>query len=223
MKIPRLSPLSLLPSRALPLLLLLCLALLPLSVFAEDTPEVLRPPKGAQIAIVVFQDLQCPQCGRLAPLLAQASRDYKIPLVQHDFPLPQHNWSFEAAVMARYFDTHSKDIGNAFRDSVFAHQLEIIPQNLRAFADKFAAEHKITLPFVVDPDGKLAALVNADRDLGKTLKIVHTPTIWVVCDKRGGKPFVEVEEPQKNLFAIIDEMKKEPEPPAKAVSHPHIR
>jgi hypothetical protein len=46
-----------------------------------------------------------------APLLVQASRTYKIPLVQHDFPLPMHNWSFEAAVLARYFDTHSKDIG----------------------------------------------------------------------------------------------------------------
>ena len=56
---------------------------------------------------------------------------YKIPLVQHDFPLPLHNWSFEAAVLARYFDTHSKEIGNDFRDTVFAHQMEIIPQNLR--------------------------------------------------------------------------------------------
>src|ERR1700733_13059387 len=73
------------------------------SAFGEDVPEALRPPKGAQVAIVVFEDLQCPQCGRVAPLLAQASKTYKIPLVQHDFPLPMHNWSFDAAVFARYF------------------------------------------------------------------------------------------------------------------------
>jgi protein-disulfide isomerase len=198
------------------------MVLLALPVFAQDPPEALRPPKGAQMAIVVFEDMQCPQCGHLAPLLAQASHDYKIPLVQHDFPLPMHNWSFEAAVFARYFDTHSKEVGNDFRAAVFAHQLEIVPQNLRAFAEKFAAEHKITLPFVVDPDGKLAALVTADREVGKSLNIVHTPTIWVVSSKRGGRPYVEVEDPQTKLFALIDAMKKEQEPPTKNVSHPHV-
>src|ERR1700731_2718094 len=102
-------------SRLMPLSLFLFF----LPVFAQDAPEALRPPKGAQVALVVFEDLQCPQCGRVAPLLTQASKTYKIPLVQHDFPLPMHNWSFDAAVMARYFDTHSKDIGNKFRENVF--------------------------------------------------------------------------------------------------------
>ena len=55
--------------------------------------EVLRPPKGAPVALVVFEDLQCPQCRRVAPILEQASKTYKIPLVRHDFPLPMHNWS----------------------------------------------------------------------------------------------------------------------------------
>jgi len=195
---------SLLPAS----LVLACLVVLCLPVFAEDVPEALRPPKGAQVAIVVFEDLQCPQCGRVAPLLVQASRTYKIPLVQHDFPLPSHNWSFDAAVLARYFDTHSKEIGNEFRETVFAHQLEIFPQNLRGFADKFAAEHKIALPFVVDPEGKLAGLVRADKDLGISLHIEHTPTIWVVSSKRTGKPYVEVTDTSQ-LYAMIDAMKKE--------------
>jgi protein-disulfide isomerase len=187
---------------------LACIALLCLPAFAEDVPETLRPPKGSTIAIVVFEDLQCPQCGRVAPLLAAASRTYKIPLVQHDFPLPMHNWSFDAAVLARYFDTHSKDLGNEFRAEVFAHQMEINPQNLRGFADKFASDHKTSLPFVVDPDGKLAGLVRADKDLGLSLKIDHTPTIWVVTGKHTDKPFVEVTDTSK-LYLLIDEMKKE--------------
>jgi protein-disulfide isomerase len=177
-----------------------------LSLFAQDAPEALRPPKGAQTALVVFEDLQCPQCGRVAPLLEQASRTYKIPLVQHDFPLPMHNWSFDAAVMARYFDTHSKDLGNAFRATVFEHQMEINPHNLRAFADKFATEHKVTLPFVVDPDGKLAGLVKADKDVGVNLHVDHTPTIWIVSNKKGGKPFVEVTDTSQ-LYVTIDAMK----------------
>ncbi|HXB98801.1 MAG TPA: thioredoxin domain-containing protein [Terriglobales bacterium] len=187
--------------------LLLSFVLLCLPVFAQDVPEALRPPKGASVAIVVFEDLQCPQCGRVAPLLAQASRAYKIPLVQHDFPLPMHNWSLDAAVMARYFDTHSKDIGNEFRATVFEHQIEITPQNLRAFEEKFAAEHKISLPFVVDPDGKLAGLVKADKDLGLSLHVDHTPTIWIVSNKRS-TPYVEVKDTNQ-LYLMIDAMKKE--------------
>jgi len=191
-----------------PYLLALALALLCLPVFADEVPEALRPPKGAQLAIVVFEDLQCPSCGLKAPLLEQASRTYKIPLVQHDFPLPMHNWSFDAAVLARYFDAHSKQIGDEFRADVFAHQNEINPQNLRAFAERFGTDHKIGLPFVIDPDGKLASLVKADKDLGISLHINHTPTIWIVSNKHNAKPYVEVEDTNQ-LYLMIDAMKKD--------------
>lgn len=194
--------------RLLLLGILMYVVLLCLPAFAEDVPEALRPPKGAQVALVVFEDLQCPDCRRAAPLVAQAGQTYKIPVVRHDFPLPMHNWSFDAAILARYFDTHSKTLGNAFRDYVFEHQLEIIPDTLRGFAEKFAAEHKIDLPFVVDPAGRLAALVLADKELGTSLGINHTPTIWVVGNKRTGKPFVEVVD-RTQLYALIDAMKKE--------------
>ncbi len=63
-----------------------------------------------------------------------------------------HNWSYQAAVMARYFDVHSsKALGNEFRDYIFSNQLEINPQNLRGYAEKFASEHKVEFPFVIDP------------------------------------------------------------------------
>src|SRR5215212_7296411 len=84
------------------------------SAAVNDT-SALRPPKGAKVAIVVFEDLQCPDCSRAEPLLEEASKTYKIPIVRHDFPLPMHNWSFEAHVMARYFDTKSTQIGEEFR------------------------------------------------------------------------------------------------------------
>jgi len=185
---------------------LLLVVALCLPVFADDVPEALRPPKGSQMALVVFEDLQCPQCGRVAPLLDQASHTYKIPLIQHDFPLPLHNWSFNAAVIARYFDTKSKEVGNEFRLDVFQHQLEINPQNLHAYSEKFANAHKIGLPFVVDPDGKLAALVNADKDLALSLHIGHTPTIYIVSNKKAGKPYVEVTDTSQ-LYVMIDAMK----------------
>jgi protein-disulfide isomerase len=175
---------------------------------AQDKASLLRPPKGATVAIVIFEDLECPDCARAAPLVEEAARTYKIPVVRHDFPLPMHPWAYDAAILARYFDTHSKSLGNDFRDTVFKHQIEITKDNLRSFAEKFAQSHKIDLPFVVDPDGKLAALVNADRDRGIQLGLQHTPTLYVVSNKRSGTPFVEVVD-RSQLFQLIDTMRKE--------------
>ncbi|HET6176105.1 MAG TPA: thioredoxin domain-containing protein [Candidatus Sulfotelmatobacter sp.] len=176
---------------------------------AQDTPDtVLRPPKGSQVAIVVFEDLQCPMCRRTAPLVEQASKTYKIPVVRHDFPLPMHNWSYQAAIMARYFDTYSKSLGNEFRDYIFENQLEVNPQNLRSFGEKFAAAHKVDLPFVIDQGGKLSALVNADRDLGKAIKLDHTPTVYIVSSRHPAKPYIEVKD-NTQLYTTIDAMMKE--------------
>jgi len=175
---------------------------------ADDVNSILRPPKGAQVAIVVFEDLQCPQCRRVAPILKEAARTYKIPLVRHDFPLPMHNWSYDAAVMARYFDATSKTLGNDFRDYIFSNQFEINPQNLRSYAEKFSSEHKVEFPFVVDPQGKYAAEVNADRDLGKAIKLDHTPTVYVVSSRHPERPFVEMKD-SSQLYALIDAMLKE--------------
>jgi protein-disulfide isomerase len=176
---------------------------------AQDTPEtVLRPPKGAQVAIVVFEDLECPMCRRTAPLVEQASKQYNIPVVRHDFPLPMHPWSYQAAVMARYFDTHSKALGNEFRDYVFQNQLEITLQNLRGYAEKFAADHKVDFPFVIDPSGKLAAEVNADKNLGQAIHLDHTPTVYIVSSRNPSKPYIEVKD-NSQLYATIDAMMKD--------------
>jgi protein-disulfide isomerase len=175
---------------------------------AQAVDPALRPPKGAQVAIVVFEDLQCPDCRRAAPLLEEAGRTYKIPVVRHDFPLPMHNWSFDAAIIAHYFDARSKQLGSDFRDYIFQHQPEITPPTLRGFAEKFATDHKVDLPFVLDPQGKLATEINQDRSLGQRVGIEHTPTIYVVSNRTQGKPFVEVVD-RTQLFQLIDAMKNE--------------
>ncbi len=178
-------------------------------VRAQETPQsALRPPKGSQVAIVVFEDLECPMCRRTAPLVEQASKTYKIPLIRHDFPLPMHPWSYDAAVIAHYFDSHSKALGSEFRDYVFQNQLEIDKANLRGYAEKFATSHKVDLPFVVDPGGKFSAEVNAERDLGKELKLDHTPTVYIVSNKNPSRPYVEVKD-NNQLYSTIDAMMKE--------------
>jgi protein-disulfide isomerase len=167
--------------------------------------SALKPPAGARVAIVEFADYECPDCARANPLLKEAAAKYKIPLVLHDFPLPMHNWSFTAAVNARWFDTKSKALGDEYRDQVFANQISIYsPVILAQFTQKFAADHHVALPFALDPQGKLAAGVKADYALGQRIGIEHTPTIWVVTANSKGAPFVEVVDRSK-LFQLIDQ------------------
>lgn len=183
--------------------------LLALPALAQDPKSmVLRPPKGVKVALVVFEDLQCPDCGRAAPLLSQASKTYKIPQIRYDFPLPIHNWSRQGAVYAKFFDTKSKALGDDFRDYIFRNQPAITKDNLRQWVSKFADEHKVALPFAVDPTGELERKVEHDIDLGKSVGVDHTPTIYVVSDARAGVPFVEVVD-RSQLYQMIDEMKRQ--------------
>ena len=58
------------------------LAITSLCATAQDTVDtVLRPPKGAQLAIVIFEDLECPMCRRTAPLVEQAEGEPALPCV----------------------------------------------------------------------------------------------------------------------------------------------
>jgi protein-disulfide isomerase len=168
-------------------------------------PAALRPPAGARVAIVEFDDMECPDCAHANPLLKEASEKYNIPWVRHDFPLPFHAWSFQAAVNARWFDTKSKKLGDEYRDAVFANQPSITNLNvLRQFTENWAKNHNIQLPFALDPQGKLAAEVKADYALGQRVGIEHTPTIWVVTSNSKGAPFIEVVDRTK-LFQLIDQ------------------
>jgi len=166
--------------------------------------------------MVEFEDMECPDCARANPLLKEAAAKYKIPWVRHDFPLAMHNWSFQAAVNARWFDTRSKALGDEYRDEVFANQYAIVsPETLRQFTEKYAAGHGIALPFAIDPQGMLTNLVKADYALGQRVGIEHTPTIWVVTANSKGAPFVEVLDRTK-LFQMIDQALADTAAPAKA-------
>jgi protein-disulfide isomerase len=169
----------------------------------------LKPPKGAKVAIVVFEDLQCPDCGRAHPLVNEIARQHNIPVVHYDFPLPMHNWAFDAAVIRRYFESKSKELGEGWRDYVYRNQTALTSQNLSEHARKFAEAHGAQLPFLLDPEKKFTAQVKADYALGQKIGVQHTPTIWVVGATKGtpNEPFVEVVD-RSQLSRMVDDMKQ---------------
>ncbi len=177
-----------------------------LSAFAADT-TALRPPKGAKVAILIFEDLQCPDCGRVEPIIEEAAKTYKIPIVRHDFPLPQHNWSFDAHILARYFDTFSPELGEEWRRYCLKNQPSITKNNLQGIATNFASQHGKTIPVFIDPKGELAAKVKSDFALGQRVGVEHTPTIYIVSNTQRGTPFVEVVD-RTQLYQLIDQMMK---------------
>jgi protein-disulfide isomerase len=174
---------------------------------AQQTPlmpkdtSALHPPPGAKVAIVEFADLECPSCAMENPVIMQAVEKYHVAWVRHDYPLPQHNWSFQAAVNARWFDTKSKKLGDDYRNAVFANQASIESKDdLQKFTQRFAQQHGAALPFVMDPQGKLTADVKADGALATRIGINETPTAWVVTE-HGYKQITDF----KNLYSMLDQ------------------
>jgi protein-disulfide isomerase len=169
----------------------------------NDTPA-LHPPAGVRVAMVEFSDLQCPACAQANPLLIAAAAKYKIPWVRHDFLIPYHAWSFNAAIKARWFDSKSKALGDQYRDAVFANQNEIYNLGmLSQFTEKFAQSHRIAMPAAIDPEGKFAAAVQADNALGKSTGIMQTPTVFIVIANGKGAPYIRVTDFQSQLDAVI--------------------
>jgi protein-disulfide isomerase len=175
--------------------------------------SALHPPAGSRVAIVEFDDLECPACAAANPMLMQAAAKYGIPWIRHDFLIPGHVWSPIAAVNARFFDT--KTIGNDYRNQVFANQNSIETRDeLQQFTQRFASAHGVALPFAIDPQGKLAAAVQADVQLAIRMGLKLTPTIFIVTANSKGAPFIEVTDPQTQLFTTIDQALTDTRPSA---------
>jgi protein-disulfide isomerase len=149
----------------------------------KDT-SMLKPPPGVRLAVIEFQDLQCPACAHAFPIVHAAAAHYNIPLYEHDFPLPQHAvlGSFDAAVWARYLqDKVSMKTADEYRGAVFAAQSGIANKDdMLNFTRRFFQTHGLQMPFVPDPTGQFTKEVDADKALGEKLGVYYTPCI-IVC------------------------------------------
>jgi protein-disulfide isomerase len=146
-------------------------------------------PVTAAVRIDLFSDFQCPACKalheqtikRVKEEFAQAG---KIRLVHHDFPLPQHKFARQAAILAAAADRLGKY--DPVADALF-HQQESWGQsgNVDAVVDSVLTpeERKKLREIAKDP----AILANIERDiqLGERMKVGSTPTMIVTHD---GKP-----------------------------------
>ena len=165
----------------------------------RDT-SMLKPPAGAKLAVIEWEDLECPACAHAFPFVHQAVAHYHIPLVRYDFLIPGHLWSHQAADYARWMqDKISPEIATDYRRQVFASQFRIASQDdLKQFTQTFLQGHAKQMPFVLDPE--FDREVQADDDLGKKLGLMETPTIIVATPRR----WIQVKDVSQ-LYAAIDQ------------------
>jgi protein-disulfide isomerase len=151
----------------------------------KDT-SILKPPPGAKVAIIAFEDMECPVCAADSPTVRAAVVAYKLPFLRHDFPLTEiHIWSFDAAVTARYLqDKVSPVLAEVYRRDVFANQRVIASKDdLAGFNRRWFQAHGQNIPFVMDASGACKNEVKADRALGDRLGEHGTPCIFVVTQR----------------------------------------
>jgi len=173
----------------------------PVTHFADTS--MFKPPAGQKIAVIEWEDLECPACAHAFPIVHEAVKHYNIPLVRYDFMIPGHAWSKQAEIDARFMqDNYGLDYATEYRREVFATQSRIASQDdLNKFTQQFLQAHGgKQLPFVMEP--KYLQEVQADHNLGMKLGLQATPTIVVVT----AKEWIQVEDPMQ-LYAAIDKAK----------------
>ncbi len=163
---------------------------------------MLKPPAGAKVAVIEYEDLECPACAHAFPIVHAAVSHYKIPLEEYDFQIQSHIWSHEAAVFAHYLKAKvSPQLAEEYRREVFASQYRIASKDdLRNFTQSFMTKAGKQMPFVVDPTGQFDHEVNATTDQGMKLGLQHTPTIVVVTPTK----WIEVADVAQ-MYAAIDQ------------------
>ncbi|HEX7158872.1 MAG TPA: thioredoxin domain-containing protein [Edaphobacter sp.] len=177
----------------------------------KDT-SAFRPPSGAKVVIIEFEDLECPLCAHISPIVRDAMNRYHIPRVHYDFIIQSHTWSRSAAIYARYLeDNVSSQSAEEFRRDVFSNQRLISsPDDLQQFTRKWFQAHGQPMPFVIDPTGKCAKEVEADCALGRKIGVAHTPTLVVAT----AHEWIEVTDTNQ-LYAAIDRAEAEANRPTK--------
>ena len=155
-----------------------------------QNPLVEGNPASA-VRVVVFEDLQCPDCADFRAMLDEEllPRFAKTVAFEHrDFPLAKHDWARKAAIAARFFETISPETAVEFRKQTMAQQSKITAGTFDAHLKSFAKSHKVdsSKALAALQDAALAARVQEQFEDGVARGIARTPTVLV-----DGEPFIE--------------------------------
>ncbi len=170
------------------------IALVPMLATTISFAAAKRPIEGnpeSTVRVVIFEDLQCPDCAALRTMLDQKllpKYAAKVAFEHRDFPLAKHAFARKEAVAARFVDSIDSDLGLKFRRDALGSIKQVRESGFDAWLANWAKQNS------VDPakaaaaleDKDLAALVEKDFQDGVARGVAKTPTAFV-----NGVPFIE--------------------------------
>jgi|SRR5579859_658132 len=150
---------------------------------AADGPA--KGPQTPAIYIIEFSDLQCPHCKAAQPVMEKLAADFpQVRYVFQQFPLPAslHPWAMKAA---EYSDcaahADNKEAFWKYTDSIFENQggiaLATADDKLKELATAAGLNAQQIAACAAAPATE--ARVKKSMDLGQTLEIGETPTVFI--------------------------------------------
>jgi protein-disulfide isomerase len=154
--------------------------------------EIVEGNRNSPVKVVIYDDLQCPDCLKLRTLLDEKilpRYGSRVAFVHKDFPLPKHDWARQAAMAARWVYEQDSQAGITFRREVMSEQDHITQENLKPWLLEFAARHQLDAQGILNSltDKRLETLVDQDYQAGRARGVSRTPTVYV-----NGQMLVEI-------------------------------
>ncbi len=138
----------------------------------------------AQATIVEFSDFECPYCGRAYPILEEVLREFegRVRVVFFNYPLSGHPHAMPAARAAvaagnqgKFWEMH---------DQLFTHQRALEDEDIDGYARDLGLDMERFHADLRSPETQRR--IDADREVGRTVGVQGTPTIFV-----NGRRFAE--------------------------------
>lgn len=149
---------------------------------AADGPS--RGPQSPVITMVEFSDLECPHCKAAQPVLEKLAGDFpQVRYIFQQFPLPasMHPWAMKAALYADCAGRANPSLFWKYVDTIFENQGSVAAptadDKLKEFATTAGLDPEKLSTCAADPQTE--ARVKKSMDLGQSLDVTQTPTLFV--------------------------------------------
>lgn len=136
------------------------------------------------IDIVEFSDLECPHCKKSQPVMDKLAADFpQVRFIFQQFPLPAslHPWAMKAAQYADCAGQINKDAFWKYVDAIFENQggiaLATADDKLKELAILNGLDAMKVSACADSPE--TAARIKKSTDLGATLEVNETPTVFM--------------------------------------------
>jgi protein-disulfide isomerase len=159
----------------------------------QGAGKILGGSLDAPIRIEVFSDFECPGCRELyldvmRRVVAEYSRQNKVCLIYHEFPLRTHQHSLEAARYAEAASRFGRDKLLGVYDALFMDQAKWSQDGkIEASVAKALSRAELQELKKIMRDPGIKAAIDQDIRLGVQKQVTQTPTFFIYAARREQK------------------------------------